>query len=150
LTNPPTRYFVDTNVIVYSFDAEDEHKRQIAIEIVDRLSDSQHGMVSIQVLKEFCSSVLRKDLLDVDGAEEMVDRLVSSWTIADVGVIEVRQALHAVAAHKMNYFDALILVTARDNSASFILTEDEQSAPVIDGVRYLNPFAPDFDLAQLS
>lgn len=150
MTNQRSLYFVDTNVIVYSFDADDPQKRDIALDVVERLSESLRGMVSIQVLKEFCSSVLRKDLVDVNGAEEMIDRLRSSWTVLDVGITEVREALHAVSAHRMSFFGALILVSARDGGAAFILTEDEQSAPVLDGVGYLNPFDPTFDLSQLS
>jgi predicted nucleic acid-binding protein len=32
----------------------------------------------------------------------------------------------------------------------FIVTEDQQHGRLVGGVRYLDPFAPDFDLAQLS
>ena len=150
MTNGSRVYFVDTNVFVYAYDARDQAKRERAIAVLDRLTLLQSGTASVQVLKEFCSVILRQYVQAVADIEEIVRGLVASWTIFDVGSRDVLEALAAVGNHRMAFYDALIMVTARDNGAHYILSEDGQSAAQIDGVRYLNPFAPGFDLARLA
>jgi predicted nucleic acid-binding protein len=150
VTNEANVFFVDTNIVVYAYDARDEAKQARAAQVIEALTASGRGMISLQVLKEFCNAIVRKKFLEPAEADEVVRRYVESWPVKDVGHVEIRRAIPVAVARQMRYYDALILVTARDHGASFILTEDEQSAPVIEGVRYLNPFAPDFDLAQLS
>jgi predicted nucleic acid-binding protein len=49
----------------------------------------------------------------------------------------------------MSIWDALIWSVARLNGISWILTEDGQHNRLVEGVRYLNPFHPDFDLGLL-
>ncbi|MBI4635006.1 MAG: hypothetical protein HY727_01525 [Candidatus Rokubacteria bacterium] len=49
----------------------------------------------------------------------------------------------------MSYWDAQLWATARLNQVSTILTEDSTHGRVLEGIQYLNPFAPAFDLAAL-
>jgi predicted nucleic acid-binding protein len=52
--------------------------------------------------------------------------------------------------YDLNYWDGLLLATARLNGIPSLVSEDMQHRGLYDGVRVLNPFATDFDLAQLS
>jgi predicted nucleic acid-binding protein len=150
MTNVTPVFFVDTNVIVYACDAREPLKRATAISVVELLSISRKGVISIQVLKEFCSAVLKKQILRPEEAAEILDDFVQAWTVFDVGSREVRAALRGVQLHQLEYYDALIWETARSNDVPFILSEDGQDGRLIEGVRYLNPFTPDFDMARLS
>ena len=49
----------------------------------------------------------------------------------------------------MSYWDAQLWATARLNQVEVVLSEDFQDGRALDGVRFVNPFAPSFDLAAL-
>jgi predicted nucleic acid-binding protein len=79
-----------------------------------------------------------------------VTEYAETWNLVLVSVNAVLEAMKASAEQSLSYYDALIWATARDASADFLLSEDGQHERELEGVRYLNPFAPDFDVAQLS
>jgi len=54
------RYFVDTNILVYSRDARDPAKHQIARRWLTELWSSGSGRISTQVLKEYYQTVTRR------------------------------------------------------------------------------------------
>ena len=150
MTNVTPAFFVDTNVLVYAYDAGEASKRARAIAVIEALTGSRLGVISVQVLKEFCATVLRKNILKPDDAAIVVTDLMLSWDVFEVTEREVLAALRGVTEHQLSYYDALIWETARGNGVSSILSEDGQDNRLIEGVRYLNPFAPDFDMALLS
>jgi predicted nucleic acid-binding protein len=55
-----------------------------------------------------------------------------------------------VREYQLHYYDALLWATAALKGIENILTEDGQHDRIIEGVRYLNPFHPDFDLKILA
>jgi predicted nucleic acid-binding protein len=61
----------------------------------------------------------------------------------------VSEAVRGVHAHQLPYYDALIWATARLNQITNVITEDGQHNRLIEGIRYLNPFDPGFDLQLL-
>jgi len=54
------RYFLDTNVLVYSFDVDGSRKRHVAEELIRSALADGKGMISFQVVQEFCSVATRK------------------------------------------------------------------------------------------
>ena len=52
--------FVDTNVLVYAFDASARAKHPAAVNLLERLWESEAGCLSVQVLQEFFVTVTRK------------------------------------------------------------------------------------------
>ena len=61
----------------------------------------------------------------------------------------VRDALRGAVQYRMNLYDAQMWAVARVYSVPFFLTEDFQPQPVIEGVRYVNPFDESFSLSGL-
>ncbi len=60
------------------------------------------------------------------------------------------EALRGVDAHRLSFWDALIWAVARLNQVPIVLTEDLPGGQTwIDGVRYLNPIDPGFDLDRI-
>ena len=150
MTNVTPAFFVDTNVLVYAYDARDAAKRARAIAVIEALTNSRQGVISVQVLKEFCATVLRKHILEPDYAATVVRDFMDSWDVFEVTSREVLAALRGVTLHQLSYYDALIWESAREHGVPSILSEDGQHNRVVEGVRYLNPFADDFDMALLS
>ena len=59
----------------------------------------------------------------------------------------VLEALRGVRDHQISYYDAQIWASARLNQIPAIFSEDFNQG-VLEGVRFVNPFLPDFDVAR--
>lgn len=152
MTNATPGCFVDSNILVYAFDAQDLEKRAQAQRAINALVDSGLGVISTQVMSETFSVLVRKKRFAVQAseAEAAVKRYARLWPVLEISAETVLEAMQAVIDHKLSYYDALIWSTARQAGLALLLSEDGQDGRVLDGVRYLNPFDPAFDLAQLS
>lgn len=150
MTSGASAYLIDTNILIYAYDAADPAKRWRAIEVLEAVQPE--GALSVQILGEFYTNVIRKPAqpLSREEAHHAAVRFCRSWTVLDLTRRIHLDALRAVSDHKVSYWDALIWATARDNSVPNILTEDQQHGRLIEDVRYFNPFAAEFDLSLLS
>jgi len=63
------KFFLDTNVLVYAFDASHETKHSTAMSLVDKAFRQKNGVISTQVLKEFFVTVTRKIPVPFDAGE---------------------------------------------------------------------------------
>jgi predicted nucleic acid-binding protein len=144
-------YLVDTNVLVYSYDPTDAAKRQRAIAVLDQLSLRGNGTLSAQVLGEFFVTVTRKIPLPLTPAqaERSITNYVRSWTVFDLTPLVVLEAVRGLQRYRLSYWDSLIWATAKLNGVPNILSEDFSGGALLDGVRFLNPFAPTFNVITL-
>ncbi len=144
-------FLVDTNVLVYAYDPSDQVKRQRATDVLKSLWDTNAGALSAQVLGEFYVTVIRgiPSPLTPRDAEQSITRYMRSWEVYPVTAWAVREAVQATQRHSMQFWDALIWATAKFNQVPTILTEDFTDGRTVEGVRYINPFAPAFSMALL-
>jgi len=56
------------------------------------------------------------------------------------------EATRGVRDHHLSYYDAQIWAAARLNQIPVIFSEDFQDGVMLEGIRFVNPFAPRFDL----
>lgn len=145
------RAVVDTNVLVYTQDADDPTRHEQAIRVLDGLVERDAAVVTAQVLAEYFVTVTRRfsDRLDVDLAAEQVERLADSMPVLDTNLAVVLEALRGVVRYRMSYYDAQIWAAARLNGITVVLTEDFQDGSEIEGVRFVDPFAAGFDSGAL-
>jgi predicted nucleic acid-binding protein len=142
------RVLVDTNVLVYAYDRSEPDKQKRALQVLDDCAETESGVLSAQVLAEFFWNVSRKIAapLSIPDACERVQAYADAWSILDTTELIVLEALRGVREHKLAYWDAQIWATARLNQIPLVLSEDFSDATTLEGVRFLNPFAPPFDL----
>ena len=147
-----SRCFLDTNLIVYSYDARDDHKRARSLEVLRELRRARAGVISAQVLGELYVTLVRKvaPALSAEEAEHAVHTHAVVWPVLPVTAACVEAAMAGARQHAMSFWDALIWATAVEANASCVLTEDCQHGRRIEGVLYLNPFDDSFDLVELS
>lgn len=145
------RVFVDTNVLVYSVDSRAPEKQERALGVLSALVEQAEGAVSTQVLGEFYSVLTRKFQGDLRPgiAAQQVRNLVESWDVVPLTPAVVLEALRGVEHFGLSYYDAQIWAAARVARIEVILSEDFSDGAVHDGVRFVNPFAPDFDVEPL-
>jgi len=144
------RVFVDTNVLVYAYDRSEPEKQRRAFEMLDRLAVTRTGIISTQVLAEFFVAVTRKipAPLSVAEAYERIRNYLQSWAVVDLTGMIVLEAARGVRDHQFHFWDAQIWATARLNQISVVLSEDFTDGAVIEGVRFVNPFAEGFEIEE--
>lgn len=135
------KVFVDSNVLVYAHDADSGDKQRIAANAIAKILDARSGVLSIQVLQEFYSTVTRKlrSAITRDVAREIL-RGYSSWTIQPLTAEDVVTASLLEQRHQLSFWDALIVQTALLSGAKKLLSEDFQHGRSIGGVTVENPF----------
>jgi predicted nucleic acid-binding protein len=80
-TDDNDKRMLDTNILVYAFTAQDPHKQQIALALVEQLLQEENLMLSAQVLNEFYSVLTRssrKTPMSHDEAVTALRRLTTS------------------------------------------------------------------------
>jgi len=144
-------YLVDTNVLVYSYDPRDAAKRQRAITVLDQLNLRGNGALSAQVLGEFFVTVTRKIPVPLTAAqaERSITNYVRSWTVYELNSLVVLEAIRGLQRYSLSYWDSLIWATAKLNGVPNVLSEDFSDGALLDGVRFLNPFASTFNVISL-
>lgn len=143
---------VDTSVLVYAHDRGEPEKQEQAIRALTHLRSVGAGRLSAQTLAEFFRVTTGgpKPRLAVAQAARQVARLADSWPVLDITPLVVREAVRAVQDHRMAYWDAQIWATARLNQVPVVFSEDFATGSAIEGVRFVNPFEPSFDIGAWS
>jgi predicted nucleic acid-binding protein len=127
--------FLDTNVLIYAFAADDRRSPK-AEELI-----AWGGTVSVQVLNEFANVSVRKLLRsweDVEAALGVFRRLLDPPIPLTVAVHE--EAIALARDHRFSFYDALIIAAARQAGCRLLLTEDMADGATIDGLTIRNPF----------
>lgn len=132
--------FVDTNVLLCAFD-EDQGDRHVVAAIIERLWESNEGVLSTQVLQELYVNLTRKlrKPMSRPRARATVERY-ASWPVHQVTPRNILAAADLEQRHTLAFWDALIVVAAQELGAARILTEDMQHGRTFGGVRIENPF----------
>jgi predicted nucleic acid-binding protein len=139
------RCFVDSNVLIYAYDNQAGEKQHQAQERLTALWSTGNGVLSVQVLQEFFNNATRKlvDPIGIAKAREIV-KLYREWVVAPTTPEHVLNAADIMVAHRISFWDSLILAAAEAANAAVLLSEDLSHGQVIAGVRVENPFRNSF------
>ncbi len=138
---PGALEFVDTNVLVYAYDRASPLKRERAIALLERLMRGRRLALSLQVLQEFYVVATRK-------LPEPMPPEVARQVLLDLGrarlhlpsLEDVLQAAELAERHRLSFWDAMVLQSARALGARVVWSEDLNPQDY-GGVRVENPFA---------
>ncbi len=135
------RTFVDTNVLVYAYDASETVKQPVARLLLEDLWTTRTGSLSTQVLQEFYNTVTHKVARRLAPAEAReIVALYSAWPVVVIRPSLILSASRLEEDHELSFWDALIVEAARIAGASRLLTEDLNHGQSIEGVRIEDPF----------
>ena len=139
---------IDTNLLIYLFDQNEPVRQSRATEVLDQLELMGLGRLSVQILAEFFSVSTRKlsPPLSSNEALVQVNLFTRVWPVFDLTLLIVLEAARGVRDYQMSYYDAQIWATARLNQISIIFSEDFNVGATLEGVQFINPFAPEFVL----
>jgi len=135
---------LDTNILIYTFDPRDEARQEQAIAILIKLEEEEKGCLSTQCLSEFASASLTKLGLSADEIMDKISDWQNAFPVFHLTPQIVLEATRGVRDHKLSYYDAQIWACARLNQVPVIFTEDFQDGQILEGIRFVNPFAGNF------
>ncbi len=143
-----TRALIDTNILVYASDPREPQRQEQAIRLLQRLELTRAGCLSAQVLAEFVnvSTRTRQPLYTYAHVILQVERLLQNFPVFDLTPLIVLEAARGARDYALAYYDAQIWATALLNQTPVIFSEDFQHGQSLEGVRFINPFRPDFNL----
>ena len=135
------KFFFDTNVLVYLFDADSSDKRKKARALFRKHSEAGDILLSTQVLQEFYVAVTRKLArpLEVAAAAQAVSSF-AELPLVQIDSKMILSAIHRSRNNKMSFWDALVVQAAIEGHASTLYSEDMQHGQMLDTVRVVNPF----------
>lgn len=136
------KFFFDTNVLVYLFDADSPDKRKKARALFQKHAEAGDILLSTQVLQEFYVAVARKLARPLEAAAAA--EAVSSF--AELPLVQIDSELIVAAVHRsrtsqLSFWDALIVQAAIEGNASTLYSEDLQHGQTLDSLRVVNPFS---------
>lgn len=134
---------VDTNLLVYAYDPRDKARNERAQQVLQRLRQSRRGVMSVQSLAEFMRAS-QKLAMSPDEALRIVQAFALSWPILDLTPAIVLEAGRGVSQYMLAYYDAQVWAAARLNQIGVIFSEDFNPGSILEGVRFVNPFAEEF------
>lgn len=138
------RFFLDTNVFVYSFDAVDTVKARRAGKLIRDAVSTGKGVVSYQVVQEFFNVALRKFAKPMTPAEaEQYLAMVFRPLVAiESSPALFMEALRVTSRYRLSWCDSLIVAAAIQANCSTLLSEDLRHGLRIGDLRIENPFPP--------
>jgi|SRR5579859_1010324 len=130
--------FVDSNILFYAHDRQAGFKHDQAKRLLIDLWSSEGGVLSTQVLQEFCINVRRKGTLAADETRRLIQDFLLWEVVINTGE-SVLGALEIESRHNLSFWDALIIYAAQTAGAEILYSEDLNDGQVYGTVRVLNP-----------
>src|ERR1017187_3605460 len=140
------RFFLDTNIFVYSFDQSAAAKAQKSAQLIREALTTQKGVISYQVVQEFFNVALRRFSQPMQAAD--AEQYLST-VFRPLLAVHSSQALYAEALHLqvqggaqsgLSWYDALIVSAAIQARCDLLFTEDLQHGQRFGTLQVRNPF----------
>jgi len=137
------RFFLDTNVFVYSFDASSTKKAEQARKLIRNAIETGGGIISYQVVQEFFNVALRrfsKPMSSLD-AEQYLSTTFRPLLSVHSSPALYGEALRIGARFQLPWYDSLIVASAIEGQCEVLYSEDFQDGQQVGSVKLSNPFA---------
>jgi predicted nucleic acid-binding protein len=131
--------FIDSNVLVYAEAVDEPKKQSLALALLRRLRLDGSGVISTQVLQEYCNVGLRKLGLNVAHLRLQI-RSHEQFEVVQVTPAIIHVALDLHQTRSISFYDALILQAAITSGCDTLYSEDLNAGEIINGVKIVNPF----------
>ena len=136
------KYFIDTNILVYSFDKSNLQKQQTSKEIVSDALYNHEGCISYQVIQEFINVALQKfdTPLTKDDCIKYVINVLEPLCEVLSSIELYKDALEIKDSWQYSFYDSLIISSALRANCNILYTEDLQHKQGIRDLIIINPF----------
>ncbi|TVQ72945.1 MAG: PIN domain-containing protein [Balneolaceae bacterium] len=137
------RFFLDTNIIIYSFDDGNPAKQKVARELIEKGLEGHNGCISYQVVQEFANVATRKFAVPMshDDCRHFIEIILSPMWEVYASRDLVSSALDLAERWQYSFYDALIIAAALEASCNILYSEDLQHRQKIYQLQIIDPFA---------
>jgi predicted nucleic acid-binding protein len=137
------RFFLDTNIFVYTFDSSAPAKAERAMQLVREALAKRKGIVSYHVVQEFFNLALRRfsHPMSVAEAEQYLSTVFRPLLAVHSTPALYIEALQLNGRHRLSWYDSLIVAAAVEGQCQVLYSEDLQHGRKIESLRIENPFA---------
>jgi predicted nucleic acid-binding protein len=136
------RFFLDTNIFVYLFDAAAREKSERARQLLEEAIGTRRGIVSYQVVQEFFNVALRRfvsPLTAIEAEHFLATVFLPLLTVHSSPGLFLK-ALQLSNAFHFSWYDSLVIAAALEGNCDVLYSEDLQQDQNIEGMRISNPF----------
>jgi predicted nucleic acid-binding protein len=136
------RFFLDTNVFVYSFDRSAPAKARRALQLIREAVEARKGIVSYQVVQEFFNVALRRFAkpMTLADAEQYLATVFRPLMAVHSSQALYGEALLLSDRFSLSWYDSLIVAAAIEGQCSVLYSEDLQSGQRFGDLEIRNPF----------
>jgi len=136
------KYFLDTNIFVYSLDVTEPVKARRAARLIRDGLETGNGIVSYQVVQEFFNVAFRRFVKPMSpfAAEEYLTTIFRPLLAVHSSPALFVSALQLYSQHSFSWYDSLIVAAAQQIECSTLYSEDMQHGRRLDGLRIEDPF----------
>ncbi len=137
------RFFLDTNVFVYSFDRSAPAKARRATQLIRQAVATRKGIVSYQVAQEFFNVALRRfaEPMTVLEAEQYLATVFRPLMAVHSSQALYGEALRLSDRYHVSWYDSLIVAAAIEGQCPVLYSEDFQHGQRFGDLRIENPFS---------
>jgi len=132
--------FLDSNILIYFYSEDDEHKRNTAQQILN----NNICVTSIQAMHESSNVWIKKFSWNTRQVKDHLDNIeMVCDTVLPIYRDTINKALALKDRYKYSYFDCLMLASALEGGCQIIFTEDMNDKQLINNtLKIVNPFLP--------
>ncbi|MHB1795974.1 MAG: PIN domain-containing protein [Acidobacteriaceae bacterium] len=136
------RFFLDTNIFVYSFDCGAPAKARRAMQLIRQAAGTGKGVISYQVVQEFFNVATRRfeHPMTVAEAEQYLGTVFRPLLGVHSSQALYGQALRLQDKHRLSWYDALIVAAAIEAQCAVLYSEDLQHLQKFGDLQIVNPF----------
>jgi len=145
------KYFVDTNILVYSRDSSESEKQPKAKQWLKHLWADESGRISAQVMNEYYVTVTQKLKPGLTKEQARSDlRALSVWRPLHISTVLIESAWEVQDQYGYSWWDSLIISSGLFLDCHYLLSEDMQHQQKIGSLTIINPFLIDKDACESS
>jgi predicted nucleic acid-binding protein len=133
------RSFFDSNVLVYTDDADANDKRELALDLWRVCREAGRAVISVQVLQEYYRVATGKLAVDPAIAIEKL-MLFKRAEVVQAGADDVIAAARLCVEQRLSFWDAMIVHMAMMADCAVLYSEDLQHGRRFAGLEVVNPF----------
>lgn len=136
------KFFLDTNIFVYSFDASEKNKQLQAQELIKTGLSTGNGHISFQVIQEFFNVATKKFAVPMSllSSKEYLEKIFMQFEIVYPDGAYVKTGLDLAATTGYSLYDSLIIAAALKAGCDTLYTEDLQNGQKVQNLIIANPF----------
>ena len=136
------RFFLDTNIFIYTFDDREPEKQNKAQELVSEALTHRRGCISFQVVQEFLNVATQKFSKPLSESDALVylDRVLGPLFEVLPTFDLYRNAIGIAARWKYSFYDSVIIAAAIQSECQVLYSEDLQHGQNVEGLSVVNPF----------